>query len=254
MVPEAIRRWREQLQWTPIDLPDKLEIGPIQAQVVPFWLFYATIEMNVTGKVVVTVNGKQEEELKEICNLRDELNEILVCATTDAPPALLDELFEAKAFLPPLTQAQKMTTQPAPAVPRHPFHVIRYRDHLNTFDETDAKVLRPDIPPQKADEMIQDWLINQAGPFLAEQQFKVSFGADAKEIHSSTSLRGLVRHLLQLPIYSTYYTYHNTQYPIIVSGINGHVAAPRMAYGSGSLGRAISSFTAGVSRLVSNNL
>lgn len=157
-------------------------------------------------------------------------------------------------MVPPL--ANKSAHPSPPIVPRHPFHAIRYRDHVYApaAEDLDANWLRPDIPAQKADEMIQDWLKHMAGPFLAEQQYKLQFGADAKDIQSSTSIRSLIRHLLLLPVYSTSYTYHTTTYPILISGINGHVAATRTAYGTGSLGRAFTSFTSGVSRLVSNNL
>jgi hypothetical protein len=266
LATSAIARWRESLTWLPLDVPKKLELTPIISQYIPYYVFSAHIDSTCAGTYSLTNGGKTEQARTEI-SLKDDLNEILVCATTDILPNLMDELFEAKAFPIPTTQGPSGSMSPRgssrpqspldhiPVPPRHPFHAIRYRNHLyNSQWIQEAVIADANIPEHLADEMIKDWLIHQVGPFLAEQEFKRQFGIESTVTGSTTTVRKLIRHLLLVPIYSTSYDYHNHSYSILISGINGHVVGQRMTWGTGDLGRVVSSISSGISRIVSNNM
>jgi len=139
--------------------------------------------------------------------------------------------------------------------PRHPFHPTRYRDHLfSSSIVEDATIYEANVSVDLATNMICDYLIHAAGPFLAMQEFKTRYGADARELSASTSIRQLVRHYLLLPIYTTTYSYRGHTYNILVSGINGHVVGQRMTWGTGHLGKAVASVGSSLSKLVSNNI
>ena len=241
------------MTWIPTDVPLKLELSPIIARYIPYYAFYAAIDCFCSGSYdVETGKGREEASIEIIA--KDELNEILVCATTDIVPNLLEELFEAKAFIPP-ANTHNHQHSPAPIHPRHPFHHIRYRDHIYSSNiSQDAIVTRPDINMDLAVDMIRDYLIRQAGPFLGEQEFKLRFGAESRNIKAHASVRSMKCYILYLPIYTTSYSYHDRTYQLIISGINGHVAGQRMSWGTGQIGRALSQVKSGVSKIISNNI
>lgn len=234
-------------------MPKTLELGPIVARFIPYYVFSAKIESVCSGQYDIHDGpgiGPTQTELRTV----DELNEILVCSTTDVHP-LIDELFQAKAFLPPPPYGQTPHQAAIPVPPKHPFHAIRFRDHL--FSPSlieDAIISDADIPADLATEMICDYLTHVAGPFLAIQDFKTRYGSDARELSASTSIKSLIRHFLLLPIYTTTYSYRDHTYNIFVSGVNGHVVGQRMTWGTGPLGKAVVSVGSSLSKLVSNNI
>lgn len=250
LVKSSIDRWRESLTWLPVDVPKSLEIGPVQSLFVPVYLYSAQLDLTCIGKYDI-IDGPTKEEAQSEISIKDELNEIVAYASTEPAPALMDELFDAKAFVLP------NSTLPSnvPSVPRHSFHAIKYRSALYSPALTSGSVVLPcDIPESLGNSMISEYLIHSAGPYLATLAFKTKFGNDSRSLSTSVSIRSLVRHLLYLPLYCTSYEYHNHSYQVLVSGINGHVAGQRMSYGSGSFGRALASFSSGVSNVLQKNI
>lgn len=250
LVKSSIDRWRESLTWLPADVPTSLEIGPVQSIFVPVYLYSAQLDLTCIGKYDL-MDGNTKEEAESEITVKDDLNEIFAYASTEPATALMDELFDAKAFVPPTSTVSSNS----PSVPRHSFHPVRYRSSLFSPALTTGSVVLPcDIPESLANNMISEYLIHSAGPFLATQAFKAKFGSDARSLSTSVSIRSLVRHLLFLPLYCTSYEYHNHSYLVLVSGINGHVAGQRMSYGTGSFGRALVSLSSGLSNVLHKNM
>lgn len=256
-VKKAIGRWREALTWLPLDVPSELDLSPINIRYIPYYAFYADLDCYCSGTYEVEMGNGKEKTSTEFLH-RDQLNEILVCASSDIEPNLMDEFFEAKAFHPPATPilaGSYASQQTIPIIPRHPFHMIRYRDHLlQPSTVEDATLLDPDINETLAINMIRDYLIHDAGPFIGEQAFKTRFGIDAKDVRVATIVKDMKCYLLFLPIYTTTYSYHEKTYKILVSGVNGHVAGQRMTWGTGQIGRAFTSVSSSISKIVSSNI
>lgn len=254
-IKPAVDRWLASLSLLPLDVPSSLELGPIQSLLVPFYVFTAEIESTCEGTYDMEEGGVKTPARAEIV-VRDELHEILALASTELVPSLVDELLDAKAFIPPLVGTDsRPRIHSTPSIARHPFHAIRYKNcPFVAANAADCTMLPCSIPETLANSMISDFLVNSAGPFLAELSFKTEYGKESRSITCTTTVRSLVRQLLFLPIYSTSYQYHNGTYQILISGVNGEVAAQRMSYGSGTFGRTVSSLASGISDAIHKNI
>lgn len=250
LIKPAVEKWRASLSWLPTDVPTSLELGEIRPVFVPVYLYSAQLDLYCSGKYDTFEAGVKKEVETEI-STKDELNELYAFASTEPVPDLLDELLNAKAFYFPSNSA----SAPGPSVPRHPYHSVKYRNSLFAPALTvGSSVLQCDISETLANSMISDFLTSSAGPYLATQAFQAQFGINSRSLSATCSIRSLVRHLLFLPLYLTSYDYHGHSYQVLVSGVNGHVAGQRMSYGSGSIGRALVSFSSGLSNVIHKNI